>query len=187
MYIIIVHMYKVPLFRVVKCSIHVCCNKTRKVITAIRKRTALASKKIAYTSIVTAYTGERTDQGLSMNETLASNTCSVAAEADCHDFISSSCVKTRVTWHLYCTLLISQLIWGMGGGIGLIQGMFKVWISWPFQICRPIQSVEKSTYFNSRLTNLLLSMQWISLDSLLNVYLHAVIYMYMHVSCWHKW
>ena len=46
--------------------------------------------------------------------------------------------------------------------------------------------MEKSTSFNSRLTNLLLWMQWISLESLLNVSLQAVFYTYI-VGCKHKW
>ena len=57
----------------------------------------------------------------------------------------------------------------------------KIWIIQPFPIKNQlIQSLEKSTSFYSRPTNLLLWIQWISLESLLNVYLHVVFYMHMH-------
>ena len=69
-----------------------------------------------------------------------------------------------------------------GGGPGdgrrihgsTIQGMDKSTFS---------NSMEKSTSFNTGLTNMLLWMQWISLEALLNAYLHFVFYMYIHVSC----
>ena len=62
----------------------------------------------------------------------------------------------------------------------------------------PIQIMDKSTFsnrkltypryrkvnlFDGRLINLLLWMQWISLEGLLNIYVHVVFYMYTHVSC----
>ena len=55
----------------------------------------------------------------------------------------------------------------------------KVWVkSRPFQTeGRFDQGVEKSTSFNSRLTNLSFWMQWILLESLLDVDLHVVFYM----------
>ena len=72
-----------------------------------------------------------------------------------------------------------------GGGWGdlPIQGMDKS--TFPNRRST-YPTMEKSTSFNSRLTNLLLWMQWISLESLLNVSLQAVFYTYI-VGCKHKW
>ena len=86
----------------------------------------------------------------------------------------------------HSTPLLSRLARGRGWG-GVVDYpricLSNVRISQPFQIeGRLIQGTKKSTSFKNRLTNLLLWMQWISLESVLNVYLHVVIYMYMHVS-----
>ena len=57
----------------------------------------------------------------------------------------------------------------------------KVWISQPFQTGGElIHGIITFTFFNGRLTSMLLWMQWISL---LDVELCAVFYMYVHVVC----